>query len=71
MLIKDVDPFLDKIVTVTIDTGEQFQGLLTNYTPELNDDDELVETVDLKPSDAKGYRYEFNLKQITKVEIND
>lgn len=71
VLSKDIGPYLDKAVIVTLDSGEQFSGLLTNYIPEIDDDDNLIETVDLKPQDATGHRFEFNLKQITRIESID
>jgi hypothetical protein len=69
MTLEEIKPFLDKKVLLTIDTGKQFEGLLTNYIPELDDDDNLIENVDLIPKDAKGYRYVFDLKQIKKLEL--
>jgi hypothetical protein len=64
---EEIMPFLDKMVTLIDETGQQYNGFLTNYIVELDDEDNLIETVDLKPEDAIGYRFEFHLNQIKEI----
>ncbi|MEJ9210115.1 hypothetical protein [Bacillus smithii] len=69
MTLEEIKPFLDKNVLVTLDTGQKFEGYLTNYVAELDDDDNLIENVDLMPKGESGYYYGFDLKQIKKLEL--
>ncbi|MGG4039904.1 hypothetical protein [Heyndrickxia ginsengihumi] len=71
MTLDEIKPFLDKNVLVILDTGQQYKGYLTNYVPELDDDENLIQSVDLIPSDGHelGYYYGFELEQIKKIEL--
>jgi len=70
MSLTEIKPYLNQNVNVTIGT-DQFKGFLSNYTCELDDNDDLVETVDLDPGDAEGYGFVFDLEQISKIELID
>lgn len=65
----EIDGYLDKNVILTDVDGNTFKGRLTNYVAELDDDDNLIESVDLMPEGASGYYYGFDLKQIKKLEL--
>ncbi|GER68631.1 hypothetical protein BpJC4_31020 [Weizmannia acidilactici] len=71
MKLMQIKPYLEKQVILTDSNGKRYEGFLTNYVPEL-DDDNLIENVDLIPKDqqntTKGYGFTFTLDQIKDIQ---
>ncbi|EST11264.1 hypothetical protein [Sporolactobacillus laevolacticus] len=71
MNLSEIKPYIDKRVRLTTTSGSVLVGDLVNYVPELDDDDNLIESINLIPddSDKLNYGYNFNLNEIKKLEL--
>ncbi|BBN97494.1 hypothetical protein [Sporolactobacillus terrae] len=70
MKSSELNSYLEKNVVLTSDQGK-FSGFLTNYVAELDDHDNLIESVFLNTEhgNENGYGFMFNIKKIKKIEL--